>query len=64
VTIRKVQITPIFPRPAGADVWALAQFNTDLIKQLFRSMGEQATAINLLIDKVRELEARIEDLEP
>lgn len=61
---RKVTVTPILPRPTGAEVFALAQFNSDLIKALYRVIGEQAQTINELIDQVNDHETRITDLEP
>lgn len=61
---RKVTATPILPRPSSAEVYAIASFNSDLIKALYRVIGEQAQAINELIDQVNDHETRITVLEP
>lgn len=61
---RKVTSTPILPRPTAADAYSLAAFDSDLIKALYRVIGEQAQAINELIDQVNDHETRLEVLEP
>lgn len=61
---RKVTITPLLPRPPAADIFQVSAFQNDLIKALYRVIGEQAQTINELINEVNDHEARITVLEP
>lgn len=44
--VRKVTVTPILPRPPRPDIFAVTQYLVDLVKSLYRVMGDYATAFN------------------